>query len=217
MSSDVELYLFNKRIYEQTVVPAYEAFLKKKDPKPLLNQLAAIVKRLDAGNRMYSPPFWNKKIYQEAVGIIDGSVYYNSEGGEPADSNEKTTRADLELYVRENLTDGLVMPLCIPYLHRAVPTQDMTNSELVGYLYERSKWIQEVFTFTRSLNGGILEVPIGESSDLFSKEELQRFSQEMSRIPKPSDPNLKREFENLQQLLKLASSDPDLTLVMAVV
>ena len=51
--------------------------------------------------------FWDKEIYQEAVGIIDGSVYYNSKGEEPDDSNQKTTRADQESHVRENLTGGL--------------------------------------------------------------------------------------------------------------
>lgn len=151
------------------------------------------------------------------MGILDGGVYYSAKEEKPADSCQKTTHADQESYARANLLDGIVMPLCIPHQSGTVSSQDMTNSKLVGYLYERSKWIEEVLTFARSLKGGDLEFPIGESSEFFSHEDLQRFGLELSRIPEPGDPKLKREFENLRELFKIASSHPDLTLVMSVV
>lgn len=216
MGYDVELYLFNKRIYRESVIPAYEAFLTKKDPQPLINLLTEVVESFDPGKRMY-PLFWDEQFYQDAIGTLDGRVYYSSKGEEPADSNQKTTPEDLESYVTEDLPPAIVMPLCVPHYDGVISNQDMTNSRLVGYLYERSKWIEEVFTFSRSPSGEYLEVPIGASSEFFSKEELQRFSTELSSTPAPDEPKLKQEFENLRQLVNLALSDPDLTLIMAVV
>ena len=166
---------------------------------------------------MYIPPLWDREIYQEAVGILNGSVYYSSRGEDRLSNSQKTSRADLEIYVSENLTSAVVIPLCVPYKEGIASKQDMTNSELVDYLYERSDWIKKVFTFEKPPKGGRLDVPIGGASELFAKEELQTFSAEISRIAEPNEPRLKKEFINLRGLLKLALSDPDLTLVMAVV
>jgi hypothetical protein len=55
----------------------------------------------------------------------------------------------------------------------------------------------------------------GESSELFTKEDIQEFSAELSKIPPPADAELKREYDNLKKLLGLALGNSDFKLVLS--
>ena len=217
MSADVELQLFDRSVYERTVIPAYHAFFERNDNQPLIELVQSLIGKLDAGTPLYTTPLCDREIYLEALGILEGKIYYNSRGEEVSDGNSNTTRADLQLFVRQNLGSILTTPLCIPYKPGVVSKQDMTNSRLVDYLYEGSEWIKDIFTFAESLGGGDLEVPMAESSELFTKDEVQTFSRELKRIREPDDAALRNELQNLRALVQLALSDPDLTLVRSIV
>jgi hypothetical protein len=217
MGADVEIYLFDHNSYQRLVVPAYRAFFERHDSQPLVQLLQTVISKLDADTPLYTSPLWTREIYLEALGIVEGKIYYNSKGQQASDSNSKTTRADLQLYVRRNLGPTLTTPLCIPYKEGLVSNQDMTNSRLVDYLYEGSGWIEDVFTFAKLLEGGSTEVPIGESSELFTKDEVQKFSVELERIPEPDDTLLQDELRNLRALVQLALSDPNLTLIRSII
>jgi hypothetical protein len=98
------------------------------------------------------------------------------------------------------------------------PVQDMGRTNLIPYLYKKSEWIADLFTFARSVQGGTLkfELAIGESSEIFTKSDLQQFNAELSKIFPPEVPSIKAEYDNLQALVKLALENPDLTLLLSV-
>jgi hypothetical protein len=73
-----------------------------------------------------------------------------------------------------------------------------------------------MFTFVRTVRGGALEFSIGESSELFSDEDIREFRLELEKIQPPQDPQTRKEYNNLHALLRLAQEDKDLTLLLSV-
>lgn len=214
---DVSIHLFDERIYREKVLPAFQTFFTTNDVEPLVSLLRECIQILDANPQLSDQLFWDKESCEEDIGILTGAVYYSPDNGKSSNQGaSKTTIKVKREYVKGPLGSNILQVLCIPHDKGVRPDQDMSNTPLVQYLYKKSDWISDLFTFVRTVRGGRLKFAIGESSESFTKEDIQEFNSELNKIPPPGDSHLQKEYANLQELLKLALEDPDLTLVLSV-
>lgn len=214
MGVDVRVRLFNQKVYRETILPAYEEFARSGDVNPLVGLLdTAATERATANDG--NPWLWSEDVYAEAAGILNGTVYYSSEG---ITAGAKTSPEDLKLFVRNNAGPDLVTFFCVDRLRGVDPDQSMGRGQLVPYLYGRSAWIQDVFTFAKPITGGTLEIPMGESTEVFSKTETATFFEEVKKAGRPGgDATLSQEYDKLLDLLRAALDNPDLVLVRTIV
>jgi hypothetical protein len=217
MGVEVSIYVFNMTVYRKRILPADRRFLRRDEVEPLIELLRESSRILDANTELSKRLFWDKDSVKEAIGILNGTVYYSPDGGRSSNQGDRNvTHRVRRSFARGSMSSNLVRLMCVPIENDLGDEQDMTNSALVPYLYARSKWVEDVFTFARPLNGGRLELPIGESSEAFTKLEIRQFSVELDRVRRPDDQALREEYDNLRALLDFASKDPDLTLVLSV-
>jgi len=215
MGADVSIQLFNFKAYREKVIPAYQALLEKDDPNPFITLLKEIIERFDSDKR-FASNVGHKEFYEEAIEVLNGSVHYNPDDYKLALGERETPRGAKQIFVEDNFAYYLLIALCVPHDKGVKPEQDMSTFWLTNYLYERSEWIKDLFTFVRTVKGESLELAMGESSELLTKEDLKEFSVELAKVPPPEDTELKKEYDNLRALVKLALEDPDLTLVLSV-
>lgn len=195
------IHLFDLRAYREKALPAYQAFFEQDDSAPLILLLQEIIHGLDVSAALPGPTLLDRELYEEGIGILDGSVYYAPGiDYETSRSGRKTTRGNKRMYVRDQLIHMILMALCVPRDRGVNPEQNMTRSSLIPYLYEHSKWIEDRFTSVEELRGGMLEIPEGEDAlELFSEEDLHEFCAELAKIPAPEgDIEIKKQFEKEQ-------------------
>jgi len=217
MGADVVVHLFNIRIYRERILPAYRLFLKRDEAEPLIALLRECAQDLEANPQLSDQLLWSKESIEEDIGLLTGTAYYSPDEGKTSNQGERQkTHKVRRDYARGLLSSDILQVLCVPHDRRVNPEQDMTNSRLVSYLFARSELIEHLFTFRRSVRGDRLELSIGESTQLFTKEDAEEFNRELTKIVPPEDPELRSEYDNLREMLKLALEDPDLTLALAV-
>ena len=216
MGVDVSVYLFNLKNYREKVLPAYTSLVEKDEIDSLIALLKECDEKLVTNPQLSDKLLWDQESINEAIGILTGTTYYSPDDGRSSNQGSKEeTQKVSRAFVRWVLASNVVEVLCVPQ-KGIVNEQDMTNTPLTRYLYDKSKWIKDLFTFARPVRGGRLELPIGESAEVFTKEDLQQFSNELNRIGPPEQPDLRRDFDNLREILKRAIEDSDLTLVISV-
>lgn len=216
MSADVRLNLFDIRTYKERVLPAYQSFFKKDDTGPLIALLRECIQKLDADPQLAEHLLWNSEVIEEDIGILKGTVHYTPDGKSSNQGETEESHKVRRDYAREFVSSNILQILCVPRDKRVNPEQEMTNTPLITYLYEKSGWIKDVFTFSRSVQGGRLELTMGESSELFTKEDIQKFSAELNKVPPPEDRQLRKEYDDLRAMVNIALEDPNLTLVISV-
>lgn len=217
MSADVVVHLFNIKTYREKVLPAYRALFRKNETEPLIALLRECAQKIETNPQLSERLLWDKESIEENIGILTGAVYYSPDNGKSSNQSEsKTANRVKRKYARENLSSEILQVLCVPRDKNVHSEQDMTNTKLISFLYQRSEWIKDLFTFVRTVRGGRLELALGESSELFTKEDVQKFDAELGKVLPPENLQFQSEYNNLRALLKLASEDPDLTLVLTV-
>jgi hypothetical protein len=211
------VHLFNLRVYRERVLPAYQALIDRGDTEALITLTRECMPILDANPRLSKQLLWDKESCEEGIGILNGTIYYNSKGNYGSSSGKgEATREDKQIYFEEQLGPSILQVLCVPRYEGVDSEQDMARTPLIPYLYERSEWIKDLFTNAIEVQGGALEIIMGEWSELFTKQDLQEFSAQLGRVPAPKDPILRKEYENLGTLVKLALEDEELTLVLSL-
>lgn len=197
MGLDYYLHLFNRRTYQQKILPACQAFFEQEDTNPLIVLLNEAISTLEVNETLPGPSLWSKEIYEEAIGILNGTVYYNPKGGYANSQGKKTTLENKQIYVRDSLIHDLLMALCVPRDKGVNPEQNMGRSSLIPYLYEKSVWIEELFTGIREVRGGQLELTDGETTkELFTKQDLMEFNSELAKIPPPDgDAEIRKQID----------------------
>lgn len=216
MGVDVDIYLINKKTYQEKLLPAFQALSDKDDSQLLIVLLKDVIERLDKGHQSPQAAGWNREVFEEAIGILDGSIYYSTHDTSGVEHQNRTTRADKLLFATENIGSALVLETCVPQQDSPKPHQDMSNTALIQYLSERSEWIRDVFTLARPVTGGHLPVPVGDSSECFTDHEVEQFQIELNKIALPEDMSTKQEYENLRTLLEQVLRDPNLVLIYSI-
>jgi hypothetical protein len=218
MGADVRLRLFNVTTYHAEVVPAYSEFMQRRNTEPLTRLLQVSIHQLPRDKQLAGPLVLSQETYLNDIGILNGTVFYSSKSETlQAGIVRRTTPQDMKIFVQGSIGPELVELLCVERRRDVNPDQDMSRTQLIPYLYQRSRWIEDIFTFANTLKGEVLDPTMGESTQLFTREELRRFADELSKVPRPEhDPRLQGELDNLSLLLKLALEDPNLTLALTI-
>lgn len=204
MGLDYYVHLFDLRAYREQVLPAHQAFFERDDSAPLIFLLQEIISGLDVSAALPGPTLLDREVYEEDIGILDGSIYYAPGiNYETTRSGRKTKRKNKRMYVRDHLINLVLMALCVPRDRGVNPEQNMGRSPLIPYLYEHSEWIEKIFT-GGTLRGGMLEITEGYCAlEHFSEEDLQEFKTALADIPAPEgDIEIKKQLEKAQNQLR---------------
>lgn len=217
MGFNYHVYLFNLRAYREKVLPAFHTFFAKNDPDPVIALIKECIHYLNDNPELSEKLFWDEKSCEEAIGILKGTVYYSPDDGRSTNQGNSDEAYKIRKeYARSNLSSIVIEILCVPQYSGVSSEQNMGNSSLIPYLYEKSQYIEDLFTSVKQVRGGPLELPIGEISGLFTKQDIQEFSMHLDKVPVPKDSAIRKEYDNLRALLKLALGEGDLTLVLAL-
>jgi hypothetical protein len=120
--------------------------------------------------------------------------------------------------VVSSIAEDLVTALCIARDKNGNAfKQEMTHSPLVAYLYDRSSWIERLFTFEDPAEGGALEFPIGEASERLTEVQARRLLDELLRIPRPAESeDLLREYDHAVETVRSSLQGAGTALILAV-
>jgi hypothetical protein len=203
VSADVVIHLLNMKMFESKVLPAYRRYLSANDARPLIALLRECIRVQEVSPELSKRLLLNAESLKDDIGIIEGTVYYSPDEGKTSNQgSSKTAKMVRQQYATGELSGLIIEILCVPYDKAVDPRQDMTNSLLVNYLYDRSTWIKDVFTFSRTVTGRQLRFSIGESTEPFTRKGIEEFDRELSKVERPQDANMQHEFDNLRALGK---------------
>ena len=202
-------------IYKEKVHPALKEFFKNGSTDKLIALIKEVQQKLDSGSLEPNLGVWDKEICDEAIGILDNSVYYSTDGDySNAKDGKKTSAKAKKSFVSDNLNLMLVMALCVPRGEKFNSEQDLTNTSFAHSFYEKSSWFEDLVSGEKSLHGEKLFVVVGEHSEIFSKDEIKEFLKQLQMIEPPKNPEDFIEFSNLQLLLKKSLETQNLTLML---
>jgi hypothetical protein len=213
MGVNVSVLLFDLREYEQSILPAYQAFMQSSDTRPLIGLLQSLLLEVRSGKRA---SYWSMEVYQEELDILTGKRFYSSQGKEQQEGSV-TSPDDLRRFVEGNVAPDLVRVFCIPHEPNFKSEQSMSLTALDNYLYSQSSWIEDYFTGSREVSGPMPEIKLGEWSRFFTREEIETFDAELSRMTRPVDERVLNDgFDNLRTIVHTATINPKFKLLFMV-
>ncbi|HEY4354752.1 MAG TPA: hypothetical protein VGN16_03315 [Acidobacteriaceae bacterium] len=207
MGVDVTVILFDYERYLSVLIPAFDAARQSGDTQGIASLLEETAQSPTASKWADLP----QEVLDEFLGILRGEVPYSVSGN--AVVRDVTTHDDMMYFIRHLCVPDLI-GLFIPEVAGFVAEQNMSRSTLPRFLYERSEWIEEYFTFSREVSGPVVEPPFGEWCGLFSPSEVDEFHRELLGISPLEDPVLAREVTNLQRLVAAAHANKCWSLLM---
>lgn len=214
MGTTVMLSLIDLTAFDQRLNPAYSAYLKSSDTSELVELVRNVISNY-AANVGRVPDLPSLEVWQEYLDVLTGKVFYSSDGT-PHDQLRETSSNDLRVLIDNSIAPALMRFLCIPNNLPAVE-QDMSHRQLMTYLYDHSRLIEDYFTFAAEPTGRIPQIKLGEWSRFFSPGEVRQMGEEMSKMPRPEDRDvIEGGFDNLHSLLQTAVVRSDLGLLVTV-
>jgi len=218
MGMDVEVHLLNMKTHRDEFLPAYNSFFESGETSHLTRLLNRVIGELpEKSSRLeLTEP---KGIYENHLDILEGREFYApGAGAARTTATLKTNPRHMREFVRNNVGPSIAYVLCSE-LRPGIPSCiNMTRTKLARYLRDHSHWVEEVFTFERQLKGPALAVSIGESAELLTNEETQRFYEEVVGAGRPGlDAGLQEEYDGLLALLRAASQNSDLCAAIVVI
>jgi len=214
MGVDVYIYLFDPQPYEGSLLPAYQTFVDKGDTGPLVKLLREAIPQLDSLSTGYAKPDLSQKVSESYIATLTGKQYYSSLAKEPKEG-DVTTPEDMRILVSEQVAPNLLEVFCIPRNLGVNPEQSMSRTALMNYLYSQSRWIEDYFTGSKQVTGKVPEVKLGEWSQFFSKDEVEAFDRELSRIQRPTNEEVLADgFDNLRAVVHAAATNPNVRLLL---
>lgn len=239
MAASSQVTLFRMGVYQQEVLPAYQAFVSRGERGPL-QALLQRARPLALATR--------SKASQAELDRLSRSIHLDRLGLRPADgltireAAERTsellspaepgvlTRGEIDLALADLAASpnkpaaragpelrwlflGLVDLLCIPWEQKVVPVQEVSRSMLGEYLEGRSEWIAD--HLVNGFPGGPeIQVPEWGPMPSLLPEEVDRLSDELAVVGPPEGPAiLVRQFERLKAIVSTALERPEFTLV----
>jgi hypothetical protein len=216
MGLRVHLLLVDLEGYTNKLLPAIRSFRDSLDPAPIriiVDEAKRVADMAQPDGRFLGE---SSEVYEGEAAILEGKAFYNRRGSVPDYPDQQTSKEDKLFLLEQCIAPSLFADLCLASSESPRPWQGMSDPELMNLLYENSDWIQDYFTFAKSVCGQSLEVTIGEWSQLLSASEVAEFVQELDRIPEPSNPQVSKELKNLRTIATAASSNPSYGLLMCL-
>ena len=214
MGTSVMLSLIDLPAFDQRLTPAYSAYVKSSDTSALVELVRNVISDY-AAEVGRVPEIPSLEVWQEYLDILTGKVFYSSDGT-PHAQLRQTSANDLRTLIDNSIAPALMRFICIPHNLRAVE-QDMSHRQLMMYLYDHSRLVEDYFTFATEPTGRTPQIKLGEWSRFFSPDEVRQLDQEVSKVPRPEDRNvIEGGFDNLRSLLQTAVVRSDLGLLVTV-
>lgn len=195
------LYVLNSDAYENRLLPAYRAFTKSGDVHPIL-QLVGEAKAHPPNSRDDSEVPTIDECREILDRFADGGPANLKAQVEWGNGSERS----LTDIVRFNLSSILMRFLCLVRQENRVVEQAVWETEFMQYIYRHSDWLERFFTFSILFEGGLLEIPWGECTELLSRDQARQLLDETRKVPAPPDEALRTDHENLIRLLELGLS-----------
>ena len=216
MSVDVDIHLFNLKVYKEVVLPAYQAYFRKNNPDPLVALLNEICPKLEASPKLSKAVGCDRKECENYIRVLREGFYIYSDEANGIFQTIEVSKNDQPGFVETNVIPRVVAALCLPYDWDGIyPEQSLTDTALANYLYEKSELFQSFLTFTHKNRSDALQPSIGDTGEALTKKGVQELSEELSKIAAPTDPEMKKEYENFRSMIKVALEDPAFTLVLS--
>ena len=104
--------------------------------------------------------------------------------------------------LEQDVAAGLLEILCLPWDRGFSPILDVSAGPLNAYVSDRSSAIEKLLQ--GGVSGDRLELSTGESTMLFTREEVARLDAELAVIPRPSEPGwAQRDYDHLRAIVDL--------------
>lgn len=216
MGVGVSIFLFDRRKYQQELIPAYRSFVQKSDTEPLVGMLETAISLVNLASVKRSFLTESPAVYREYADILAGTVFYSSTGESASGPHQRTSDEDLQLFARRFAAPALLALYCVAPTQGFKPEQDLSQPGLAQHLYGHSRWIEDHLTFAKEPSGETPEITLGEWSRFFSQEEVRTFDRQLSQMPVPDDPEVADEFNNLRSLVHVSSVTEHLGLLMCI-
>lgn len=214
MGMDMYICLLDWATYRDKILPAEKLLEQNGDEKPLIELLSQIVAMPESDDPM-AEGLWSRDVYQENMDVLTGRIPRSF--GVFREAHFLSTKEERLQYARSNVVPNIVNALGVARHRSHVnPEQNVGRDRINPYLCERSPWIDELFTFGRTVRGEHLEFPIGESTELFTADDLKDFQAALNKVPRPEDPELRQQYDNLATLVNIALTDSSTALGISV-
>jgi hypothetical protein len=193
VAARVYVCLFDLPAYDQHVAPALRLYRAKFDPSGVVGLLQNISRILPALRRdpdRHVPESDDCKHWIDAI--------------EP-DAGHKPSDATLA-----ELAGMLIQNLSVPHGLGFNPMRDV--EAFVPYLSDRSEWFADLMDGGEELAGGRLEFTFGDGSLIATRQQIQQFLEEVTRVePPPGD--AAAAYLDFRKLLQAAAASTNYTLL----
>jgi hypothetical protein len=205
------LNLVDMKAYRERVLPAVQGFKSGTDLDSLIGLLEEALQRPhpDKESRIFvlDIPLYQSVLERfriEGGGNLDWSIEWGT-----------AKRSILDIF-NWNIAPSLVRFFCLIRKDGQVVEQEMSKDPLLLHLYAGSEWIVDFFTFAIAADGGVLEVPIGDSSEILSTEQVEKLCQEVLAAGRPSSKQQSLRYDSLLDLLRNTMDNENLSVVLSV-
>lgn len=195
---DTMFLLVGGSCYSQHLAPAAEEFVKS-------GSTAGLVKLLRAAEKKLGRPVPPLEGHLE---ILEGREFYGPGTNHmPPMPGAKTSRADLKMYVEDQVYPELFRMLCVARIDGVHSEQTLTRSGLLPYLYQHSLALEAIFT--AGLRGEAM--PMLHGHEVIRRSDLAKIYDLVLKVPAPNETS--GAFEELKLMLKTALGDSKLAIV----
>jgi hypothetical protein len=212
MGVDIYLHLFDAVEYRDCVQPQLTHFFASGRTDGLISLLQELIPTAVNDSLLCEPDS-----LQFSIDILNGDEFYGPFVDHVRPSpNAQTSREDLDTYVRYTVVGQLLQCSCIPKLSGHFLEQNMSRSELIPFLYEHSSWIEHAFTGGLLDTGERLEFPVGEHSEIVTRENVLQLKSELDRLPDPQSASVTAELSRLREILNRATQDSRFEVLLSI-
>ncbi len=242
---NTQIQLLDMVSYRERVLPAIHAFHEHADPQPLVRLLGIAAEHAPEEHQWGAPDLYGdrqfRRIKDELDRVLDPNkrqelsrelarrhnqwlsrnagphLLTRAEALAAAASLERSasSREVAEEMIRSTIAPALVEFLCIKWNEGVNPNQELRWSPLLPYLSSHSDFMHLIFA--GMVNGRHLEISTGESTDLFSHQDLETTRSVLNNMARPTrDDWLEAEFKNFETLVERALQDPNLALGLTI-
>jgi hypothetical protein len=211
----VDIQLFNLKAYKEELLPAYQAYSRNKNVESIITLLRDLCQKLGTSPKLSKAIGWNSQECENQIRVLKEGIYIYSDEAKGIFKTIEVSQRDQRNWLRSSIIPRIVEALCVPYDREDVyPEQTLSDSPFANYLYEHSKLFGSFWTFLHKNRSEVLKPAIGETGEALTKEGIQELNAELSKISPPTDPRMRKEYNNFRNMVKLALEDPSLTLVI---
>ncbi len=243
MALELVLHLLDVDAYRERVLPAYHAFVERRDGSGLAALLRVAARALPTEAQRDALSSARSAVLRRALPGSGGSPFdlpavlgmvedelarlsplgpgwmSSEEAVAAADVLEREREGDRDAAPAERVRGAVVgvilEALCIPWAIGFAPMLSLRRAAVRGLVPEGARWLEGVLD-GGGLTGPSLELSIAEGTTLFSAADLDRLDRELAALPaQEGSPRARAELEQLRAMVRKAREAPRFALAVA--